>query len=410
MDNKKGLKLTKDNLIVLLFAYVCGIFIWDYTVIYQVALIVMFLITLILHKGNIMKKSMLVYTNIGIILYFTFHTLLGRSVVSSLSTRYLVTICVNFVATLCILKILSSREKIVMLMKVCVWVSFLACIYTMIFDISNLFSGALGETVKKPFFNIEYSHNTIPLLGALSVFFLMYFNLGKIKFPFKKTLIIFFIVFSLLAGARRSFLFSLVGVTVYPLIFSEFGVLTKKELIKKIIRVLLVIAVIVGVFLLLLNNQFLYNIIGNRFEGFLNGLWGEGYTESSAISRDVMFVMAVKLFAEKPFVGYGLSSFSTLIHYGTWSHNNYLEILVSGGIWPLIIYYSFHIYAVIKLAKIKNDKMAGMFFTYMIFIFVNDAMAISYISRFPMFGLALVAAFIQCVDNEKKQAASKAQL
>lgn len=66
-------------------------------------------------------------------------------------------------------------------------------------------------------------------------------------------------------------------------------------------------------------------------------------SETSFDIRRSMITQGLQLWEDNPLLGYGLESFSSLSVYGTYSHNNYVEILVAGGLVAFLLFYYIHI-------------------------------------------------------------------
>lgn len=397
------LTINKDSLITFLALYVIGISVWDYTLAYQIALVAMFVFTILVYKLDVLRNTFLTKAYALLFIYFVVHTKVVGSASAEDSSRYFITMGINLAATICFGKILTSRTKIEKIMRIFVWMTLCVCLYVIVVDAANLFSGSLSWHTLKPFSKEAYGHNEVAILAAISVMFLVYFKLEQKRFPIKLPLIIFFGVFVILTGARRSFLLLLVAAIVYPLLFSRLREPTVSNVVKTGVKAGLVAVGILIAFFAILENEFLYEMIGSRFEGVFAGLSGDEFLESSAVSRDVMLRAAWELVLKNPWVGYGLNSFRAFEgSFSTWSHNNYLELWVSGGIIAVVIYYSFYIYAMSKLVKMKNDYLAGLFFSYMLFTFVNDFIAVTYVGRTPLMMLALVEAYIRFGRKESQ--------
>lgn len=384
-------KIKKKLLLYFLSVYIFFLFLMDYSILYQLALLITFIFTLIFYKGKIILKSDYLLFFGLFIGYFMLHTLGGLSVNSTLSVEYLKTLVINYCSAIIIIRILNTKEKIEFIMKVCIISTFITCLYVIFKDFSNLFSGSLGGGVLKPFgLGGAYSHNDVSWICGLSICFLIYFCKSSNDFKFKKLFIVFFLVFIVLTGARKSIIFAIFGLIMYPYIF-----LKQKSNSKNLLRIISAVLLCIIAYLAIMNVNFLYNIIGYRFEGFLGGLNDGEFEESSAKSRSIMIETAINLIKKKPILGYGLNTFRTFPgSFGTWSHVNYLEIIVSGGILPLIIYYSYHVKSVIKLFKLKNDKMGALFLTILVFLFIHDALSISYISRHVVLILSMIQAYL----------------
>lgn len=78
--------------------------------------------------------------------------------------------------------------------------------------------------------------------------------------------------------------------------------------------------------------------------------------DESVSVRKEMIQTSIKLFREKPILGYGIDNFSVVSQYGTYSHNNYTELLVSVGIAGFMLYYSMYI-SIVRFSKKVSKKI-----------------------------------------------------
>ena len=396
-----GSVIRERAMMLFLYMYIIGFFIWDFTIVYQVALLLMVAFAFIFYQTKFIPNSTYIICNAILILYFLIHTAMGLSSNNELSYDYLVTMFINWLGSCAIISILNSRDRIKKCMKACIYAALAACVYVTIADFRNLFSGELGINTTKPFFDEVYSHNEVAALAGLAILFLSYFKSENITIKCNTLLRIFFTIFVVLTGARKSFIFVVFGLLIYPFIFSK----RNSGAGKKLARLMLVLSLLLILLFLVMENDFLYSIIGYRFEGYLSGIFGDGFKESSAISRSVMRKTALSLISSDPILGHGLNTFRT--HqgsFGTWSHDNYLELWVSGGIIAVIIYYFPFIKTIITLIKNKTDRMSSLFLCLMFFIIVYDYMSVSFISRFMILMLSMVAAYILILKKERKAA------
>ena len=135
--------------------------------------------------------------------------------------------------------------------------------------------------------------------------------------------ILLFTFFALSSGSRKAALMIVGGIFCLALLRYGF---------KKIYKTLLVTAVLLGVAVVLLQLPIFENI---RMR--LGDFFGAG-NRSDAV-RKGMVSYGLELFRQKPFFGYGLNNFRKLHYIGTYSHNNYIELLVGGGIVGTVMYY-----------------------------------------------------------------------
>ena len=152
----------------------------------------------------------------------------------------------------------------------------------------------------------------------------------------------------ILTGSKKALLIPLIALAIYRICHS-----TKRFIIISILGV-----VLGGLLLwyLLMNVSFLYDNIGFRFEGLINGITGDGDVDASSKARLRFIEMGYEMIKENLSLGYGLGTFRYLnfIMMGDdhYSHNNFIELSVGVGIVGLIIYYWIYIYCICNLIKI----------------------------------------------------------
>ena len=119
---------------------------------------------------------------------------------------------------------------------------------------------------------------------------------------------------------------------------------------------------------------------------------------------EVMHKSAVNLIKSNWIYGYGLDTFRTFNgSFGTWSHNNYLELLLSGGIILLVIYYLPIVITIIKLVKIKSvnwreEKCIGI--SLIVLKILHDIVGVTYMSRMSNIFLLLTIIIVEIYKKE----------
>jgi O-antigen ligase len=363
---------------ILLIITVVSVLSFDYT----------FLNILRKHKATF---SPLFITTSIFTLFFVLHTLFGLSVVPSISVHYCLTLVFNTTLIFSLSNNITNKKDIETIMTSIIVLGVLLSIYVL--AINHNFP-QLDCQVPVPFFPSKtYSHNTIPVICGLSILFLSYFIKDKKIAQLFILLQLYFVLFILLSGARKAFILALFGLIFYPFLFCSKGTIIGKSR-----NFLLILASLLLIFFVLGNLPIFSSSIGDRFDSFINGLFGEGYTDSSSITRSIMIETALNLIGNRFWVGYGLFSFASFPgSFGTWCHNNYLEILVSGGILPLLVFYSFHLYALIKLlSNNRKNNFSQIFICILVYlILVHDMLSVDYLGRTEMILLCLIDSFLE---------------
>ncbi|MBN8210242.1 O-antigen ligase family protein [Bacillus sp. NTK071] len=139
-------------------------------------------------------------------------------------------------------------------------------------------------------------------------------------------------------------------------------------------------------YLIIMNVPIIYNSIGVRVEQLLNYTLGENVDEASMLSRIKLIEVGWEYITERPWQGYGLGSFVYLPYSGgTYSHNNYIEMLFTGGIIGTTLYYISYLIAVIKGYMLSRKyEIVCLFVSIQVAFLIIDYAWVSYIERIPL--------------------------
>ncbi len=153
-----------------------------------------------------------------------------------------------------------------------------------------------------------------------------------------------------LAGSKKGVLFGII-IIVINLFFT-------KGFSKKFRQFILVLLCVLIVWYVLNNNEYIYNLIGSRFDLMNNYFRGRGYDNSSE-ERMFLIRYAFEMFTEKPFFGWGINGVAgklslTRVHRIAYSHCNYTELLADFGLVGFIIYYSTFF---VQFKRWKNKRL-----------------------------------------------------
>lgn len=164
-------------------------------------------------------------------------------------------------------------------------------------------------------------------VGALSSVYLSIRNKRKIYYL---AMIAYYYVV-LMSGSKLA-IFASVSM---PILFYFFinGQLTKR--LKLVLIATLGIAI---AYVIIMNNNKLYNSIGYRIEGLYRMVfYGE---EGEDTLRLIMIDKGIALFKQKPILGIGFDCYRVLNGWtDTWSHCNYIEVLSCLGLVGVVLYY-----------------------------------------------------------------------
>lgn len=180
---------------------------------------------------------------------------------------------------------------------------------------------------------------------------------------------------ALVSGSRKALVSIVLGTVIYLLLDSE-G--------KRARSILIIIAVIVGVYYAVVKIPYFYSIIGWRMETMISGYTGVGDVDHSTILRKQFIEVGLRVFKEHPILGVGIDCFrvynSQITGYRWYAHNNYVELLADLGIIGFIVYHSGYIYLLFEFIKKIHDKdsITKMLFSIFVCIMVSAYGAVIY--------------------------------
>jgi O-antigen ligase len=227
-------------------------------------------------------------------------------------------------------------------------------------------SSRIGESV-------GINSNDLGLKMSISSIISIYFTQENKK-KYYISAIIFFTI-ALLTGSRKAFILLILSLTFLKILSLK----NKRNLIVAIPFLLFLCFL---VWKLIITIPYFYDVLGNRIEMMINGFLGKGQVDNSTTIRLYMIDYGMKLFKQKPFLGYGLFNYSALTEYA-YSHNNYVELLVGVGILGTAIYYSIYLNIIFNLFKqLRKIKYAGLFVSLIIGLAIMEYGLVSYYEEF----------------------------
>lgn len=213
-------------------------------------------------------------------------------------------------------------------------------------------------------------------------------------------LILPFMLLALLTGTKLCILTFLVGILcLYIFSSNATG--------SKIWVVFLILIVGYILFRILMEVPVFYETIGFRLESLFDVLssgvkTNKSYYDSSEV-RYLLIKYGFELFKESPILGNGLDSYRFLTPLsGYYAHNNFIELIVDGGITGLVMYYWFPVFCVILIVKkLRTNKQLAYPLAIMIAILVSDIATISFNHEKTQLVFALSLCMINTFEENK---------
>jgi O-antigen ligase len=156
----------------------------------------------------------------------------------------------------------------------------------------------------------------------------------------------YLVIFAL--GSRQHQLGLLYLIGAIPLMF-----MNKRQAMNFLIAYVVVVPMLLGVFVLLLQQSAHIDRVMRMFN-FLSGTYG--YYDGSVDTRMFMIMRGLRLWLESPVWGGGYYHFAIADGYGSYSHNNYVELLANFGIIGFLSFYLPFYFTIRKLWQCRNNQ------------------------------------------------------
>ena len=198
------------------------------------------------------------------------------------------------------------------------------------------------------------------------------------------------------SGSRKALLIAFVAIIAFVFVYTR-----GRMSLSRLVLVVAVVAIMIAVINYVPAFSFIRDRVVSTFEAIQNN--GDGVTNSDS-NRIKYITDSLQKFLEKPILGNGF--FYSHHIFGTYSHCNYTELLMNGGVIGFTAFYS--IYALIlrkakKLFKASNDLTYPSFLIMVVIaFFVMDIGVVSYYDRYTLIMFTLCF----CDENIQKPIAS----
>ena len=318
------------------------------------------------------------------IAYFAFFSicclniLFGCSIQPDESKKLVFTLVLNFIFLVTAFNFVrkkSFKEILTLLIIASILISFLTWFLNIYQTKSFVFRQSGGV-----------NSNGMSILNALVVGLIC--STKRIKQRKYRLIAFLLLFFCVLSGTRKSLIF----LAVYLVVF--YCLKYPKRLPKYVLFTVLGIGIF---YCLLMNIPFLYNNIGVRIESLLIFIQkGEG--DSSIVSRASYIALGINYFKSSPILGNGINCFKTLPGaYGTYSHNNYVELLFSVGILGTVGFYLIYLFILLKAINNKrssNCECSAMSIGIIISCALTDFAQVVYYDRGALLFIVLALSII----------------
>lgn len=218
---------------------------------------------------------------------------------------------------------------------------------------------------------VGINSNVIGTYFAISSIFSYYFSKVKSKKYLYLFLTLVFSIFVFLSGARQAILFLLLGLISILFLLSKNPVQVLKNTIMGVI-------LIVVSYFIIMNNVYLYNIVGFRIDLLISSVLTGAEADGSSVMRAKMIETGITLIKQRPLLGHGIGSFARISGWNVYAHNNYIELLVGIGVIGTSLYYSIYVVLLLGMRKLRKNLTVTPLITIMAIFPIIDIAFVSY--------------------------------
>jgi len=192
---------------------------------------------------------------------------------------------------------------------------------------------------------VNLNSNDLAMKLAFSCLACYYFFMKNKNRSINICLFFIFLVTMILTGSRKSVIF--IG---FCILLINFLYIKSNDIIKSVFKFLGLSFIVYLLYRAIFFFPILNNLLGTRLTNLIAIFKNPTYADNSTITRFFMIEKGFELFRIKPITGYGIANYGIIVN-TSYSHNNYIELLVGVGIIGFLIYYSIYIVIIVSLFK-----------------------------------------------------------
>lgn len=232
--------------------------------------------------------------------------------------------------------------------------------------------------------------------AIIAVFFLVHTSNKHISVIYKIvhiSIILLSSVFVLLSGSRKALVILFVGFGVLFVFCGKRGNIVKR------LSSILFAGLAVLILLYALNNVPAFSLIYNRMDSLLSGLSGKGTLDYSSRERFRYIEEGWNAFLKHPILGEG--AYSSYMYFHTYSHNNFIEVLMNTGFIGFLIFYIPYIKNCFELFKTsRHDNTYWLLLILYLWILFGGYGMVTYFNKLEFFIVIIVNQWLILNKNE----------
>ena len=292
------------------------------------------------------------------------------------------------VSMVIILLCFQDDESLDPIFKVIMWGGYAVCLYSVLYYGPSYYIGILTNSIRIS--NDSVNANVLGMRAAYSISISVYYFLKQEYSVISISMIPIALIIIGASGSRKAILVLVLCVSSLFLCHS----IVPHDPIKTLLKWLLTIAILI-ILVFCASKLPIFKVVIERIGEMINGLQGSEDADHSTMMRMEMLNLGKRLFLKSPLIGVGFEN--TYIYasqeLGVFSylHNNYIEVLASGGILGFLLYYSIFIYCLVLLLVYRDfqNMEFNLVLIVLITFLIMDFGCVSYSSKSTYFYIML---------------------
>ena len=306
-----------------------------------------------------------------------------------------IVLCMSIVF-LCYLEENSSRD----LLRAIKWSGAVICVYSIYYYGSSKFLAMVLGTLR---IGNDYANaNAIGMWAAISVILYIYFILKEGIYLSDVTIVLPLALVAM-SQSRTALIETVAGV----LLIVFFRYRDREHFFKGVLKVFFALCIVLGIIVLLAQME-AFSGMRERMISLIDYSQGKQVREGSAIQRSLYIHAGLEQFKKTPLIGIGIGNTNEITQavtgHNSYLHNNFVELLASGGIIGFSIYYSITGYLLIKLLPyaMKKDSVSDICVIVLLVHTLSDYGTVSYYTKNTYYIFA--TCFLQVYLNQMRGA------
>lgn len=365
--------------------------------------VIIFGIGVILHNGFSYKLKLNMYHIIQftICVYCLFSCIWAINPSGALSRSY--AMLQFFVFFSMLLAYFIKLESIEPLLDIVMWSGYVVAIYTFVYygGISEIMDSlATAQRLTNEFCNV----NLIGMICAVACIIQVYKMLYSKKY-WSAIFMVPTIIILAACQSRKSILMLILG--IIAVIFLKN--INNKNWIKSFFKIIISLVILYFAIKFLLSLD-IFSGMNKRLDGLFASFALEEMSVDSSTGLRLNYIsIGLDYFLNRPFFGYGFASSGTILvretSHNTYFHNNFVELLVNGGVVGFSLYYFNYVYLLYNLIKLRrfSVKETDICIIVLIILLIMDFGIVSFGEKVQYFYFMICYIQVEILKRERNK-------